>query len=77
MLGIVQKLLRKEDDLIEYEPATKNQKRRYQRTHHKIWLCGNCGHLYFYAIVKCPLCESRSVKSSVYETGNNIAEDVV
>lgn len=75
MLGIVQKLLRKEEEYQETEIMPRGQRRKFHRTRHKIWLCGNCGHLYFYAIVKCPLCESVRVTSTVYE--NNIAEDVV
>ncbi len=81
MLGAVQKLLKKEN----FETQTKNMTQytrpdevRYKkRTPHKTWLCNNCGHLYFYAIFRCPICESKEIKNTVYHSSNTLEKDVV
>ena len=75
MFRTVQKLLNKEqqmltkDDMIKLRKASAKPIRK--RIKHKVYLCANCGHLYFYAIVRCPLCESHDVQSV------NNAKDVV
>lgn len=82
MLGTVQKLLKKENlEVKEKYNITKLGtpviKYSRQRVAHKIWLCSNCGHLYFYAVLKCPLCESKKIKTAVYGSKNTLEEDVV
>ena len=82
MLGTVQKLLKKENfDNAEkndtIRPHTYGVLRTRHRTPHKIWLCNGCGHLYFYAVFKCPLCESKKIKNTVYNGKNILEKDVV
>ncbi|KHO47507.1 MAG: seg [archaeon GW2011_AR5] len=50
MFGTVQKLLSKED-------AAAIKKRRI-KVRKEMYVCNGCGHLYYYRIIKCPLCES-------------------
>lgn len=66
MLGVVQKLLKREEPEGFFAKGVleKNDIRTVKsprKNSYKTWLCGNCGHLYFYAVVRCPLCESDSV----------------
>lgn len=56
MFRTMQKLLKKE----EIEEVKLPRMRR--KISHEMHVCGGCGHLYFYRVVRCPLCESRNIK---------------
>ena len=82
MLGTVQKLLKREESEVFTKEDMKKIKEigiksKRHRAPHKIWLCNSCGHLYFYAVFKCPLCESPKIKNTVYQSKNILEKDVV
>lgn len=52
----IQKLLNKE------MPVIQPQAQRKVKIRKEIYLCKACGHLYYYRIIKCPLCESPAVR---------------
>ncbi|MBS3050987.1 MAG: hypothetical protein J4400_02475 [Candidatus Aenigmarchaeota archaeon] len=60
------KLLSKEEVRIRLP-----EKRR-MKIQTQTYLCKECGHLYYYKIIKCPLCESRDTV-----VVNNRRKDVV
>lgn len=72
MLGALERLLKKENESQKFKKESqklKNSKLKIQKKISRVmYLCKECGHLYFYSIVSCPLCESRNT---------HIVEDVV
>ncbi len=67
MFGSIQRLLSAED-------FKKIPKKRRVKIRNEVYLCRECGHLYYYRIIKCPLCESRD---TVIMNNNKASKDVV
>jgi Zn finger protein HypA/HybF involved in hydrogenase expression len=47
---------------IKNKPQISHRKRTY-----KTWHCIDCEHNYFYAMIKCPLCESHEIEQVLHE----------
>ena len=65
MFSTLQKLL-KNEQIVEGQVKLKlhPKRKKISRMSHTIYLCGNCGHLYYYRVFKCPLCDSQKIEAA-------------
>lgn len=56
--------------ILNAEKDARRSLRKHPRVLHKIWSCVECGHRYFYAVTKCPYCESTGISQSKIQLDN-------
>ncbi|MBI2233276.1 MAG: hypothetical protein HYU56_05115 [Candidatus Aenigmarchaeota archaeon] len=85
MLRTIQRLLGKEkevvydktlgyltrEDIERLKEATKKPESPVRKKFYKTWICGS-GHLFFYRILRCPLCESRKIEEQTNATSSEL-----
>ncbi len=74
-MKLISKLLKKQDaeyddtmgyltkeDMEKLRTATKRPPSPYRKSTYKKWLCKECAGSFFYAVKKCPSCESQKIE---------------
>lgn len=67
------------DDMKKLKEASKKKRSPHRKSTYKIWNCKACGHACFYAVIRCPSCESRSIEEQTNQTQyeKNIASNIL
>lgn len=48
--------------------ATHKPRSPHRRSSYMKWICNSCKNVYFYAVIRCPTCESRQIEQQETKT---------
>lgn len=79
MLEIIQKILKKEEstdasgfltkeEILKLKSATMQKASEHRKRSYKTWNCAECGHEFYYTVLKCPACESGRIENVEHKT---------
>jgi len=78
MLEIIQKILKKEEDndagfltkedILKLKTAAIQKSSEHRKRFYRTWNCAECGHEFYYTVLKCPACESHKIEELEHKT---------
>ena len=61
------------EDMQKLKEASNKKRSPHRKSTYKIWNCKACGHACFYAVIRCPSCESRAIEEKINQTQYEIS----
>ncbi len=65
------------DDMEKLKTATERPASKLRKSSYTTWDCGSCNHSYFFAILKCPLCDSLDIEETSHPTNRIMGGETV
>lgn len=71
MLGLVKNIAKEK---MQIKKTEINVSYFQRKNFYKTWNCEVCEHSYFFAVLRCPLCESHTIKKMIHPLASAVKE---